>query len=99
MLRFGLPCTPANLIQVRQALEFHQRSDFNRSFASSRYATGNVYRFVEILRIHHEIAAQLFPCLGEWSVGYQSLAVANLDTGGGGYRLQGRRSQILTCGF
>ena len=71
-----------------QSRKFEDGTNLDRSFARGRNSTRNRDRLVEIGRFDQEIAAELFGCFGEGSVGGETMAAANTHTRGRHHRLQ-----------
>src|SRR6266487_3985068 len=63
-----------------QALDLPDRPDFNRSDTRCGNPARDVDRFVEILGVDQEIAADLLASLREGTVGHEPFTVANAYT-------------------
>src|SRR5467141_2256418 len=78
-----------------QAGDLNQRPDFHRALAHARNLFRNLDGLIEILRLHQEVAAELFPHFRERAVGHQTVAVAHLDAGCCRHRLQWVGGEVL----
>src|SRR5215211_5825227 len=79
------------------AVEFPERADLDAPEAGRWHLGGDPDRLVEIARFDQVEAAQLFPRLGEGTVGDRQLAVADPDRRGRLHRFQRRRGDVVTA--
>src|SRR5918998_2226324 len=85
------------MLILRQTRDFHHRPDLDRAPTTTRYAGGNIDRFVEIRRVDEVVAAELFARLRERTVGYQPFAVPHPDAGRRRAQVEWGGAQIPTA--
>src|SRR5438309_6280935 len=70
-----------SVLMRRQAADLHHRPNLDGPEACAWNPSGDVDRLVEIPGVDEEVAAQLFPRLGERTVGHEPFAFAHPDAG------------------
>src|SRR5262249_30304622 len=94
MMTSGLMLMTCRCPQPRTALGLWQtrnlrpRPDFDGASAGTRNPSSDVDRLIEVLGIYQKVAAELFARFRERAISHEPLAIAHLDTRGGGYGLQ-----------
>src|ERR1043166_4582685 len=79
-----------------QVLELDDRPDLHRPAPGVRNLLGDGDRLVEVLRVDHEVSAQLLPGLRERTVGHLAFARPHPDALCRGRRLQRRGRDVLS---
>src|SRR4029077_3188105 len=84
-----------NILLRRQPWDLYDRPDLDGPLAGHGILGGNADRLVEILGVDEEIAAQLFACLRERTVGHKPLSLPQPNAGRHGCGTQRVGSHVL----
>src|ERR1051325_7363445 len=83
---------------LRQAFNFHHRSNLDGAKPGGWNSFSDVHRLIEIAGLDQIKAAELLAGLGKWSIGHHPFPVTHADACRGGNRMQWAGSEIVsTC--